>query len=61
MEITIVWSWLSFFVGIGTTVLAVLLLAIFGAYKQWKSQKKQADSVEKAFAAWSGRDNSGKF
>lgn len=63
MEIIIVWSWFSFFMGIGATVLAVLLLAMFGAYKQWKKQKEQADSAyeARAFAAWGGRDNSGKF
>lgn len=61
MEIVIVWSWLSFVAGIGATLLAVVVLAMVGAYKQWKKQKQQAESVERAFASWGGRDNSGKF
>ena len=62
MEITFVWSWLSFFSGVVVTLigLAVLLFAV--AFGQWKKQRKaaaaQADSVEKLFAAWGGRDNS---
>lgn len=60
MEIVIVWSWFSFIVGVVGTLLVSIVLVLAAAFKQWKNQKKQADSAyeARAFAAWGGRDNS---
>lgn len=62
MEITFVWSWLSFFSGMAVTLIGAVVLLFAVAYGQWKKQRKaaavQQDSVEKLFAAWGGRDNS---
>lgn len=60
MEIVIVWSWFSFIVGVVGTLLVSIVLVLAAAFKQWKNQKKQADSAYEArvFAAWGGRDNS---
>jgi hypothetical protein len=58
MEITFVWSWLSFFAGVAVSFIGSVALLFAVAYKQWKKQKVQKDSVEKMFANWGGRDNS---
>jgi hypothetical protein len=59
MEITFVWSWLSFFSGVAVSFIGLLVLLFAVAFKQWKKQKKQQmDSVENLFARWGGRDNS---
>lgn len=62
MEITFVWSWLSFFAGVVVTLVGAVVLLFAVAFGQWKKQRKaaaaQADSVEKLFQAWGGRDNS---
>ena len=62
MEITFVWSWFSFIVGAVSAVVAGFVLVLVFAFKQWKKQKEaakvQADSVEKLFSTWGGRDNS---
>lgn len=62
MEITFVWSWFSFIVGLVSAVVGSLVLLFAVAYKQWKKQKDaakaQTDNFEKMFSAWGGRDNS---
>ena len=62
MEITFVWSWFSFIVGVVSAVVAGFVLVLVFAFKQWKKQKEaarvQTDSVEKLFSTWGGRDNS---
>jgi hypothetical protein len=59
MEITFVWSWLSFIAGAVSVLVGGFVLLFAIAIGQWRSkQKKQTDSVEKLFAAWGGRDNS---
>jgi len=62
MEIVFVWSWFSFIVGVVSALVGSLFLIFAVAYKQWKKQKEaakaQADSVEKLFSSWGGRDNS---
>jgi hypothetical protein len=48
MEITFVWSWLSFWIGVASAVVGiflVLLLIAYGQYKKQKSAKKMAEEV----------------
>jgi phosphotransferase system glucose/maltose/N-acetylglucosamine-specific IIC component len=48
MEITFVWSWLSFWIGIASAVVGifvVLLLIAFGQYKKQQKNKKMAEDV----------------
>jgi phosphotransferase system glucose/maltose/N-acetylglucosamine-specific IIC component len=48
MEITFVWSWLSFWIGIASAVVGifvVLLLIAFGQYKKQQRNKKMAEDV----------------
>jgi hypothetical protein len=62
MEITFVWSWLSFIAGAVSVFVGGFVLLLLVAIGQWKKQRKaaaaQQDSVEKLFSAWGGRDNS---
>lgn len=65
MEVTFVWSWFSFWIGVASVFIAsfalLIVLGITNALNQGKKKKEQMDSMEKMFAAWGGRDNSGKF
>lgn len=62
MEIVFIWSWLSFIAGAASVLIGGFVLLFAVAIGQWKRKQKaaavQADSVEKLFAAWGGRDNS---
>lgn len=58
MELTFIWSWLSFFAGVVATLLVSFVLMVFAAFKQWKKQKQKNEEYSKAFSAWGGRDNS---
>lgn len=62
MEITLVWSWFSFVVGMLSAIVGLIVLLVLVAMRQFAKQKKQAeqgwDSVDKLFQGWAGRDNS---
>lgn len=57
MEITLVWSWFSFILGLISAVVATVVVLFAIAFKQWKKQKAMKNDVESAFQAWAGRDN----
>ena len=61
MEITFVWSWLSFFAGVAVSFIGSVVLLFAVAFKQWKKQKRAAEqqtvSFDKMFSTWGGRDN----
>lgn len=49
MQMTIEWSWISFFVGVAATVTASFWLVLFVAFRQWKKQRKVAAASTDAF------------
>ena len=49
MEITLIWSWFSFFIGIGASFFLGLGAIISIAYKQYKKQKQTKSQVEELF------------
>lgn len=64
MEITLVWSWFSFVVGVLSAIVGLIVLLVLVAMRQFAKQKKQAeqgwDSVDKLFQTWGGQDNNNK-
>lgn len=52
MEIIFVWSWLSFFAGIFATLSFAFWAVVYIAARQYKKQKKNADSVTELFRDW---------
>ena len=44
MEITFVWSWFSFIVGIGSTFTLAIVLGIVLGYKSYRRQKADASA-----------------
>ena len=54
MEITFVWSWFSFIVGIGSTFTLAIVLGIVLGYKSYRRQKAVSESSKwgKLGAEW---------
>lgn len=47
MEITFVWSWFSFIVGVISALVGSFFLILGVAYRQWKKQNKATSEIEK--------------
>jgi hypothetical protein len=53
MEITFLWSWLSFWIGFASVFVLVIVLAIFMALVQAAKKKKDADLM--GLEEWASR------
>jgi CHASE1-domain containing sensor protein len=51
MEITFVWSWLSFWIGVASTVVGLFLTMLLVAFRQFAKQRSAKKSAEKLFGS----------
>jgi hypothetical protein len=51
MEITFVWSWLSFWIGVASAVVGLFLILLLVAFKQFTKQKQAKKRAEDVFGS----------
>ena len=56
MEITLVWSWWSFFAGVAATIVAGFWLLVGLAFRQWNKNRKKNKETDDLYASLFKKD-----
>jgi len=51
MEITFIWSWVSFWVGVASSIIGLFFVALVISFRQFAKQRNEKKRAEKLFGS----------